>query len=130
MSQPHTAFTTELPERLSRLLGQEYLLTDEANREFFSQDVYRAGGKVLAVAQPGSIEELREVVRLSTEAGVSVVPRGGGMSYTDAYLPARAGAVMVDTRRLNRIIEINAEARYVVVECGVTWSQLHEALAP
>jgi FAD/FMN-containing dehydrogenase len=130
MSQPLTSATADLPERLSRVLGRSYLLTDDDSREFYSQDVYRAGAMVLAVAQPGSIEQLREVVRLATEAGVSVVPRGGGMSYTDAYLPARAGAVMVDTRRLDRIIEINIEARYVVVECGVTWSQLHEALAP
>jgi FAD/FMN-containing dehydrogenase len=51
------------------------------------------------------------------------------MSYTDAYLPEQSDSLMIDMRRMNRIVEINPEARYVVVEAGVTWSELDEALA-
>ena len=38
--------------------------------------------------------------------------------------------MLIDTCRLNRIIEINRADRYVIAECGVTWAQLFEALEP
>jgi FAD/FMN-containing dehydrogenase len=40
----------------------------------------------------------------------------------------RENSVIVDLRRLNRIVEINAQDLYVTVECGCTWNQLYEAL--
>ena len=39
----------------------------------------------------------------------AVFPRGGGLSYTDGYLPDRQKAVIVDLLRFKKIIEINAE---------------------
>ena len=36
--------------------------------------------------------------------------------------------MMVDMRRMNRIVEINDRDGYVTVECGVTWEQLYRAL--
>ncbi|MCC5867219.1 MAG: FAD-binding oxidoreductase [Gammaproteobacteria bacterium] len=127
---PQTATVATVLERLEAILGADHLLTGDSERAFFSQDVYRAGKLVMGVAQPADVVQLREVLRTATTAGVAVIARGGGMSYTDAYLPVGSPTLMVDTRRLNRIVEINAQARYVVVECGITWSELHTALAP
>ena len=41
----------------------------------------------------------------------------------------RAPFLLVDTSRLDRVVEINVEDAYVVVDAGVTWKALHEALA-
>ena len=76
------------------------------------------------------IEELSDAVRLCTENGYAVVPRGGGLSYTGGFLPMRADTVIVDLRRLDRVVEINATDMYVTVECGATWKSLYEALKP
>ena len=54
---------------------------------------------------------------------------GGGMSYTHGYLPVRNHTVMLDMRRMNRVIELNMEDMYITVQPGVTWAQLREALA-
>ncbi len=116
--------------RLVQLLGSEHVLLDAADREFYAQDVYNAAPPPLAVARPGTVEELAAVVRACSDAGVAIVPRGGGMSYTDGYLPTRADSVTLDLARLDRIVAIDAENRYVTVECGATWKQLHDALAP
>ena len=78
--------------------------------------------------QPATVEELSAVVREVTGAGFAVIPRGGGMSYTKGYTPDREATISVDTRRLDRIVEINTEDMYVTVECGCTWKQLYEAL--
>lgn len=116
--------------RLVAVVGSQHVLLDEQDRVFYAQDVYGAGTPPLAVARPGSVEELADVVRVLGEAGVAIVPRSGGMSYTDGYLPRRAESVTLDLSRLDRIVRIDAEDRYVTVECGVTWKALHDALAP
>ena len=113
---------------LTCIVGTVHVLTSDVDREFYAMDVYNQLKLPLAVIQPGTVGELQQVVRTATSQGVAVVPRGGGASYTDGYLPERADSVMVDTRHLNRIVEINRDDLYVTVECGVTWAQLREAL--
>ena len=113
---------------LQDLLGDDAVITDEAERQFFATDVFSSSELPAAAIRPASKKALADAVACSTAAGYCVVPRGGGLSYTDGYLSGRARAVLVDTQALNRIVEINAEDMYVTVECGVTWKQLYEAL--
>ena len=109
-------------------LGAASVITDQAERQFYGTDVFGSAEPPAAAIRPASKSALAEAVGLATSAGFCVVPRGGGLSYTDGFLSGRARAVVVDTRALNRIVEINAEDMYVTVECGVTWKQLYEAL--
>jgi FAD/FMN-containing dehydrogenase len=121
--------TATLASGLRQLLGADHVRDDDATRALFSQDVYsRAPHQAALVAAPGSTEELASAVALITGAGRSVVARGAGMSYTGGYLPAEAGSVMIDTTRMNRIIEISAEDMTVSVEAGCTWAGLHATL--
>ena len=115
---------------LQRLLGAQHVITDRTEREFYSQDVYRAGELPAAVVRPGSTEELAAALKAIAPSGLPVVPRGGGMSYTDGYLPQRADSIMIDMLRMDRVLEINAEDCYVTVECGATWKGLCDALEP
>ncbi|HRX90482.1 MAG TPA: FAD-binding oxidoreductase [Steroidobacteraceae bacterium] len=115
---------------LRQALGVAHVLTDDADRRFYSQDVYRSGELPAAVIQPGTVEELAVALRIVAAAGLAVVPRGGGMSYTDGYLPSRPDSITVDLLRLNRVVEINPDDCYVTVECGATWKDLLDALAP
>lgn len=111
-------------------LGAEHVLLDEADRRFYGQDVHHEGTPPLAVVRPATVEELVEVVRVARSAGLAVAPRGGGLSYTQGYLAGTPAAVTVDLSRLDRIVEVNVADGYVTVECGATWKQLDDALAP
>ncbi len=114
---------------LRSLLGDAHVITDAKEREFFSTDIfYKADNVAEFVIAPGSRDELARAVGIATAAGLTVVPRGGGMSYTAGYRPVRGGSVVVDTRRLDKIVEINEQDMYVTAECGVTWKALYEAL--
>jgi FAD/FMN-containing dehydrogenase len=115
-------------ERLASAVGREHVLTDPAEREFHAMDVYNFRELPLAVVRPGSTAELQAIVRIAASAGVALVPRGGGASYTDGYLPATPDSLLVDTSRLARIVEINDEDMYVTVEPGVTWHDMWQAL--
>ncbi len=121
--------SSDILEKLTAAIGSEHVLTDEADREFYAMDVYSFRELPIAVVQPGTVEELQEIARIATSAEVALVPRGGGASYTDAYLPDTPNSLLIDTLRLDRIVEINAEDMYVTVEPGVTWAQMTAALA-
>lgn len=117
--------------QLQQALGNDHVLLDEGSRAFYSRDLsFRPFETASMVLQPGTPEELAAAVGIATRAGYAVVPRGGGMSYTSGYTPERTKSVMVDMRRINRILEINTDDMYVVVETGCTWKELYEALAP
>ena len=113
---------------LAEIVGDENVLTDDYSRCLFAQDVYTKGLPALAVVRPGSTDELAEVVSGATSAGHAVIARGGGMSYTSGYVPLETGSIIVDTKRMQRILEINPVDMFVTVECGCTWRALHNAL--
>jgi FAD/FMN-containing dehydrogenase len=115
---------------LRQVLGSEQVLVAESERRLLSEDVYRAGEVPVAVVRPRSTAEVASAVRVTIAAGYAVYIRGGGMSYTDAYLPDRSDAVILDMTGLAAVREINAEDLYATVEAGCTWAALDEALAP
>ncbi|KFG05501.1 MULTISPECIES: FAD-binding and (Fe-S)-binding domain-containing protein [Streptomyces] len=80
-----------------------------------------------AVVFPRSAEDVVAVVRACREAGVPVTPRGGGTSMAgNAVGP---GVVLDLSRSMNRILDIDAEARTARVEAGVVLDALRSAAA-
>ena len=104
------------------------IITDTTELEYFSTDVYSEGQPLLAVLRPESATQLAAAVKQLTDVGVAVIPRGGGMSYTGGYLATQQPSVLIDTGSLNKVVEINVEDAYVVVDTGVTWEALQKAL--
>ena len=71
------------------------------------------------VAAPRTTEEVRKIVLLANREKIPVVPMGNGMSLTGLVIPLKGGIVL-DMKRMNRILEVNAMARYAVVEGGTS----------
>jgi FAD/FMN-containing dehydrogenase len=115
-------------ERLTALLGREAVITDEAERRVYSTDIYNEGPLARVIVRPRTTAEVQAVVKLALEHKVGIVPRGGGASYTDGYVPGEAGVISLDTSRMDRIVELNERDMYIVVQPGVTWAKLNETL--
>lgn len=113
---------------LVEILGSDRVLTGEWDRRFYATDIYSGGAVPALVIRPQSVEALAKATRSVTAAGLSIVGRGGGTSYTGGIVPDRDSSVIVDTSDLDRIIEINRDDMYVTVQSGVTWQALHDAL--
>ena len=111
-------------------LRAESLITDAQECAFYAQDVFTQGPAPIGVFRPESTAELADGVGKATAAGIAVIPRGGGMSYTSGYVAPEAGALIVDLGRMNRILAINETDMTVTVEAGVSWHQLYQALHP
>jgi FAD/FMN-containing dehydrogenase len=106
------------------------LLSGAEETELYRHDVYSSGPAPLAVFRPSSVEELAAGVGAATAAGIAVVPRGGGMSYTGGYLSPTPEFLLVDTAGLDKIVELNETDMTVTVECGITWDVLRRFLQP
>lgn len=126
MTETDTAALTAI----TRAVGANALITGPAELQYYSQDVFSAGSPVLAVLRPADKEMLARGIAAATSAGVAIVPRGGGMSYTGGYLAPTSRALLIDTAAMDRILEIDERDMTVTVEAGCTWEQLHRALKP
>src|SRR6266702_1186815 len=87
-----------------------------------------AGVQPKLVVDPGTEKELAEVLRLSNEAGLAVIPRGGGTKLRWGNPPSRADLIL-STARLAEIIEHAWADLTVTVEAGCTIQRLQETLA-
>lgn len=120
--------TKPLRDLLISALGADAVSEDEAMRAVMGNDVYRTGGLPALIVRPGTVAALQDAVRICARAGVAMVPRGGGASYTDGYLYDAGGHVLFDTGALDDI-DIDADNAVVTVGAGVTWAALKDALA-
>jgi glycolate oxidase len=71
-----------------------------------------------AVVLPRSTDEVAAVVRRCLDAGVPLVPRGSGTGLIGGATAPRGG-VMISVNRMTRILEVDLQNRYAVVEPGV-----------
>ena len=87
-------------------------------------------GRSAAILAPDSTEEVAATVALARDLGVALVPQGGNSSMVGGATPPEDGrALILSTRRLNRIRSIDPEAGQAVCEAGVVLATLHEAAA-
>jgi glycolate oxidase FAD binding subunit len=80
------------------------------------------------VVQPGTEQELAQVLKIANDSQVAVVPRGGGTKLAWGNRPARVDAIL-STSRLNRVIEHAWSDLTVSVEAGCTIQKLQDTLA-
>lgn len=137
MSQPLASTTVAdstaaAIDRFRAELGPEAVLTaSDAVGEF--RDPYTFAGWdehiPAAVVQPSSVEEVQAVLRVANELGVPLWTNSQGRNngYGGSG-PMVGGSVVMNLRRMNRVLEINEENAYAVVEPGVSFFDLEEAV--
>jgi alkyldihydroxyacetonephosphate synthase len=83
--------------------------------------------RAAAIVHPGSVEEVAQLLAIANRAHVPVVPWGGGSGTQGGALPTHGG-VIIDLKRLNRILEINENSLYVTAQAGINGTELEWAL--
>lgn len=103
------------------------LLDSRADRAVYATDSsnYRIPPKLIAC--PLDQDDLRILLQAARECRVEVTARGAGTSCAGNAIGP--GVVIDYSRHLNRIIKIDPEKRYAIVEPGVVQSQLQQAAA-
>ncbi len=78
---------------------------------------------------PETVEQIQEIVRIAGRRGVPLWTHSQGRN--NGYggpAPRVKGSVIVSLRNMNRVLELNEECAYAVVEPGVRWFDLYEAI--
>ncbi|KFI32352.1 glycolate oxidase subunit GlcD [Haematobacter missouriensis] len=73
----------------------------------------------LAVVLPRTTTEVAAALKILHAEGVPVVPRGAGTSLAGGSMPT-ADAVVVGLARMNRVLEVDYDDRFIRVEAGRT----------
>jgi len=118
-----------LASRLRSICGSVNVTTVEGDRAFHGMDLYETGLIPAVVVRPSSTAQVAEIVRLARDEKRPVYVRGGGMSYSRAFLPSRPNAILLDMKGLNAIRTISLDDLFVTVEAGMSWSALDRELA-
>lgn len=82
-----------------------------------------------AVVQPATTEEVIAIVKAANnhKMPISPISIGRNLGY-GGTAPRLRGACILDLKRMNKILEVNEESAYVLVEPGVSYFNMYEHL--
>ena len=114
---------------LRDVAGVEHVLTDDITLERYARSTAGRSTRPSAVVQPGSHAEVVGIMRVAAQFAVPVYPLSTGKNwgYGDACAVGQA-QLIVDMSRMHRIVEVDPELAYAVIEPGVTQQQLSDYL--
>uniref|UniRef100_UPI00356AA806 FAD-linked oxidase C-terminal domain-containing protein n=1 Tax=Actibacterium sp. TaxID=1872125 RepID=UPI00356AA806 len=123
MPEPNQTILDRKPHLLARLravLPDEAVIDDPLETRAYECDAltaYRC--PPLCVVLPASTDEVAAVLRICHEDGVPVVPRGSGTSLAGGAMPTE-DSVILGVARLNDVLEIDLNNRFIRVQSGRT----------
>lgn len=122
----------------SALIGEEHVLTDNKARAQYAHDRlpyanFRAREGALVgtlpglVVRPATTDEVVAIVRKAGDLDLPLIPYGRGSGVLGGTIPL-GNELMVDMRRMNRILDLDRENHLVTVEAGMHGEDFEEAL--
>lgn len=118
-----------LRKDLSRLLGGGKVRTEPEDLLAYSSDAtrYYAQGKPEAVVLAESVDDVCKVLSYANQYAVPVTPRGAGSGLSGGSTPIKGGIVL-DMKRMNKILEISKGNMTARAESGVVLANFHRAV--
>jgi len=116
---------------LRKVVGRDYVFIGEETDSYLDpysptdNENYRPS----AAVAPKTVEEVQGCLDVANKYSVPMWPisTGKNLAYGGAS-PAMAGTMVLDLKRMNRIIEVNEEDGYALVEPGVSYFDLYNYL--
>jgi 4-cresol dehydrogenase (hydroxylating) len=119
----------ETLDLIAKVVGQEHLVTNPEGVELRAKDMMPYVRMPTAYVYPSCTSEVQQIVHIANDSKFPLWPCSKGKNWGyGAATPARDGAIVVNLERMNRILEVNQELAYAVLEPGVTYRQLYDHL--
>lgn len=119
----------DIKTNLAKIVGEDNVLDDPERFRGFINDCSLENQRIPSyIVYPKDTKDIQNVIQLANETNIPVTPSSSGIHFYGSALPLEGG-VILDLRRMNRILEINERNRNVRIEPGVTWPQLQIELA-
>lgn len=116
-------------DALTKILAPDRVLFGPSVERAYDCDAYtvdRSAPQVVVL--PESTEEVQKVVRWCLENGSPFTPRGAGTGLSGGALAAKGG-VIISTKRLTQILEIDIENRCLRAQSGIPNKRISDAVA-
>jgi len=111
-------------DELVGIVGQERVSNSQEELFIYSRDSgAQEPGRIDYVVMPKTVEEVQAVVKLANRERISITPLGGGFTLSALVVP-RDGGIVLDMKKMDRIIEVDEGSRYAVIEPGVSQGAL------
>ena len=120
---------SKIKESLINIVGPDNFTDSLIDRVSFSYDSSGLNRRPAAAVWIQNTNQVADVLKLANKHKLAVTPRGAGTSLTGSAVPQEGGLVM-DMSRMKAILRISIEDRQVVVQPGVVFDELNQALAP
>ena len=132
---PYGISATILDEALDAfvgVVGKNWVFRDGTSVEAYRDD-YAIMDKnhfaASAAVAPASVEEIQQLLAIANQYKIPMSPISGGKNHGyGGAAPRLPGSVMLDLKRMNRILEVNEEFGYALVEPGVSYFDLFQYL--
>jgi len=122
-SIPHIPYL----DKLIDIFGERVIFDEEKLRQYEEDQSYIKGKPLIAVI-PENVDEVEKLVEIAKKYRIPITPRGGGTSLSGGSVPT-SGGIVIDFRRMNRILELDLDNAQVLVEPGVICDVLNDFLA-
>ena len=121
--------TDEFVRRCRDIVGAPWVLADEpAMAPYLTDWRGRFTGRARAVLLPADTQQVAQLVAACAQARVPVVPQGGRTGLVLGSVPDASGAaVVLSLRRMNRILEVDATNRTILVQAGAVLQDIQDA---
>ncbi|MEJ2194557.1 MAG: FAD-binding oxidoreductase [Ignavibacteriaceae bacterium] len=100
--------------------------TEQDEIQNYLVDASNTKGYCEAVYIPRSVEEISAILKEANNIKQPVTVSGNGTGLTGARVPQ--GGIVISTEKLNKIIEVNPDEMYTIVEPGVLLSDLQDTV--
>jgi glycolate oxidase len=115
-------------KELQSIVGKKYVLTEPEDLVAYSYDGTFAERRPDVIVRPNTTEQISEVMQLAWQKEIPVVPRGMASGLAAASI-AMTGGIVLDTCRLNHILEIDEVNFTVTAQAGVITQHLADTVA-
>ncbi|MBM3670567.1 MAG: FAD-binding oxidoreductase, partial [Actinobacteria bacterium] len=120
----------DIATQLAEVVGANHVITDPAVMEPYLVDwTRRYRGDARCVVRPGSTDEVASVLRMCSAAGVPVVVQGGNTGLVGGAIPGEGLPVVLSTRRLDWIGDVDQRAGQLSAGAGATLGAVQRAAA-
>jgi len=110
------------------IVGEDFASNRREELYIYSRDLgAQPPRKVDYVVMPKTVDQVQKVVLLANKEKIPITPMGGGLTLSALTVPIKGGIVL-DMKRMDRIIEVNETSKYAIVEAGVTQGALKSYL--
>lgn len=127
------ALRESVRREIAESIGDDKVLYEKADLAPYTKDTYRIRFEDEyryfpdLVTLPESTEDVQRIVRIAAAHKIPLIPKGGGSSRTGMLVPI-SGGIVVDTIRMNKVIEVSVPDLYVTVQPGITLKDLESKL--